>query len=69
MNEDKSTEYTVMLTEKEIQCMANAMRAFFNWLGQEKKSPPIEQAQAIMSALHKMKTVLDLNKSQILVPK
>lgn len=58
MNETK--EYAVKLTEKEMQCIANALSGFFNRLAAEKKKPSEEYAMNLMSALNKFKAATDI---------
>jgi len=52
-------EYTIKLTEKEMQCIANALAGFFNRLASEKKKPGEEYAMNLMSALTKFKIATD----------
>ncbi len=63
---DDSREYNVMLTEHEMQAIANCMTNLFNRLAAEKKSPPPAIAERVVTALTKFKIVYNMNK--IVVP-
>jgi len=60
--DDNSREYTVLLTEHEMQAIANCMTNLFNRLAAEKKSPPPAIAERVTTALMKFKIVYEMNK-------
>lgn len=67
LSEDASREYNVLLTEQEMQAIANCMTNLFNRLASEKKSPPPEIAERVITALTKFKIVYNMN--NIVMPK
>jgi len=64
---DDSKEYNVLLTEDEMQAIANCMTNLFNRLAAEKKSPPPAIAERVITALTKFKIIYNMN--NIVVPK
>lgn len=54
---DKSYDkvYSVRLTEREMQTIANCMTAYFNHMTAIKKTIPVAHADTVLTALQKMK--------------
>ena len=56
---DYDKSYTVRLTEKEMQTIANCMTAYFNHMTAIKKTIPLSHADHVFSALQKMKAACE----------
>jgi hypothetical protein len=64
-NATKIRLFTVELTAKEMQTMANAVTGFVNVLTQQKKMLEPETTMQLISALNKFKAAADTNKYRI----
>ena len=52
-------EYSVRLTEKEMAAIAKCMASYFQRLTQAKQTIPVEVAENVHTALHKIKAAAD----------
>lgn len=59
--------YTVQLTEREMQCLANGITAFFNVMRREKVQISPEQILSIQSSMQKFKAAVNGQAAQIVL--
>ena len=61
----KLKAYTVQLTERDMQYVANGLAAFFNVMAREKRTVNPEQVAVLLNVMHKFKTATDSNNYKI----
>lgn len=68
-NEFKKTKklksYSVQLTSRDMQCVANGIAAFFNVMAREKRSISPEQVMTLLNVMHLFKEAADSNNYKI----